>query len=74
MAFNLPLSLHNKAEAGAIAGRSRKRTDGERPAIPQRIQQARPRIQLFQACLAPREVISFLVRGMQQHVSRRGRA
>lgn len=74
MTFNLAFGLYNKAKTRPITGCSSKDTDGERAAVPQRIQQARPRIQLFQPRLAPREVISFLTRGLQQHVSRCGRS
>jgi hypothetical protein len=35
--FNLAFGLYNKAETRAITGHSRKGTDGERTAVPQRI-------------------------------------
>lgn len=74
MAFNLPLRLHDEAEARPVTRRSRYRADNEGPAVPQWIQQARPRIELLEPRLAPSQMIGLFASGFEQHVARRSGA
>jgi len=69
MAFNLALGFDDKTEARAIAEQGRQRADRERACIPERVQQARPRVELFQTGLAPGEVIGFFVRRLQEEIA-----
>lgn len=71
VAFDLPLGLYNKPEAGPVANGRGQHADGEGTAVPNWIQQARTRIKLLQTRCAPGQVISFLVRGFQQQTARR---
>src|ERR1700761_6598503 len=61
MRFDLLFSLGYKPEAGAVAQRAGKRADRERADIPCRIQNAWPTVELFQAQLAPSQMIHFLL-------------
>src|SRR5579883_3179949 len=66
MTLDLPLRLHDEAEAGPIAGESGQRPDAERARIPQRVEEARAGFELPQPCLAPGEMVGLLASGIEQ--------
>jgi hypothetical protein len=65
MRFDLTLGLDDKAEAEPIADKARCGTDRVGACVPQRIEQARPAVELLQTFAAPREMIGFLGRGSE---------
>lgn len=69
MAFHLPLRFNYEAQADAIAHERGERADCERPGIPERIEEARARVELLQASLTPGEVIGFLAGCFHEQVA-----
>ena len=74
MAFDLSLGFDHEAEAHAVAQQSSRGTDRERAGIPEWIQQARARIELFQSGFAPGEMVGFFVCCFQEQCACRGGA
>ena len=62
VALDLALGLDHEAEAGRVAGRPATRPMPKAPAIPERIEQARPGAQLAQALGGPGEMVGLLAR------------
>ena len=69
MALDLRLGLGEEAEAPAIARDARGEAPGERARVPQRIEEARARIEIGESIAAPGEVIAFLGARALQDVS-----
>ena len=69
VAFDLPLRLDHETEAGAVAGDSGERADEKRAGVPEWVEQARTGVELFQAALAPSEVIGLLACGIEQELA-----
>ncbi len=75
MLLDLPLGLGHEAETHFVAGARGEQANGERSAVPQRIQQADAPAQLLDAPLSPGEVIRLfaggpLEQGPQPRISR----
>ena len=60
MVFHLSLCFGHEAKTHAIAETTRDKSNSQRAGIPERIEQARPGIERFEATRGPREVIFFL--------------
>src|SRR4051812_44218350 len=67
MTFYLALGLADEPETHAVAEGRSHGADGERARVPQWIEEARSRLQLRQAGLAPGEMVSFLTSRLHQH-------
>ena len=74
VAFDLALGFDHEAEAHAVAQQCGGGADRERAGVPERIQQARTGVELLQTCLAPGEMVGFLVRCFQEQCASRGGA
>ena len=72
MLLDLALRLGHESEAQPVARARGRKTDCERAAVPQRIQQAGASAQLFDAPSSPRKVIGFLAgSALEDHLTRR---
>src|SRR5690606_27585367 len=73
MRFDLALGLGDEAQAHAIAGETGSETDADAAQVPERVEQARAAAELFEPCVAPREMIALLgsrVRELRAHLRR----
>src|SRR5688572_12631611 len=66
MALDLGLGFGEEAHAPTISCKPGDHAEAKRARIPERVQEARPRFELFQPCAAPREVVALLARGPLQ--------
>src|SRR5438477_5221388 len=72
MALELVLGLREEAHAPAIAREPGDEAETERARVPQRIEQARARVEVFEPVAAPREVVTLLGGGALQRVPHLG--
>ena len=70
MLLDLALGLGQEREAPAIAQRPGGDPHRERPAVPERVEQARPAAQFLDAIGAPREVVLLFARRLLEGVAR----
>ncbi len=63
VAFHLRLGLREEAEAPSVAGHSGCHAEREGSCVPERIQQARTRVEIVEPCPAPREMVALFRRG-----------
>ena len=64
--FNLTFGLDHEAQAHRIASTRRQQPERERAGVPERVQQARVRVEFPQPLLGPRKVIGLLARGVRE--------